>query len=129
MKKATTKAEMLEAGKRKITLGISTTINQLSLDCFDNSKRHGFWGRNAETRNDGEMIALIHYELSEMLEAIRKPMMSDHIPTFTLVEEEAADVLIRLLDMSAGREWDIGGALVAKMEFNKSRSFKHGKEF
>lgn len=89
---------------------------------------NGFW---EEERNAGEMIALIHSELSEMLEALRsdEDPMSAKIPQFTLEEEEAADVLIRLLDYCAGRGLNLEGAAIAKHDYNKGRTYKHGKNF
>ena len=88
---------------------------------------HGFWDNE---RNDAEMIALIHSELSEMLEAIRAGNpMSEKIPNITQAEEEAADVLIRLLDMAQGRGFNLADAVLAKLDYNDKRPHKHGKAF
>lgn len=80
-----------------------------------------------EQRNFGEVVALMHSELSEALEAERhgnKP--SEHIPDFSGVEEEFADVLIRIFDTCEAKGYDLAGAVTAKMEFNESRPMKHG---
>ena len=79
-------------------------------------------------RNLGEQIALMHSELSEGLEYERKNpgAPSDHIPGFTGLEEEFADVLIRIFDTSAQRKLRLGDAVLAKMAFNATRPHKHG---
>jgi NTP pyrophosphatase (non-canonical NTP hydrolase) len=79
-------------------------------------------------RNLGEQIALMHSELSEALEWERKQpgAPSDHIPGFTGLEEEFADVLIRIFDTSAGMKLRLGEAVLAKMAFNSQRPHKHG---
>lgn len=96
--------------------------------CFNNSAEHGFWDEGP-ARNKGEMIALMHSELSEMLEGVRKPSADSHCPEYSNEAIEAADLLIRLLDYAHGWEIPLGEAMIAKMEFNKGRPRKHGKAF
>lgn len=85
----------------------------------------GFW----QSDNTGEKIALMHSELSEALEADRKDLDSEHVPGFTGVEEELADVLIRIFDFAYQHNLRLGAALAAKMQFNLTRPFKHGKNY
>jgi NTP pyrophosphatase (non-canonical NTP hydrolase) len=88
------------------------------------AKEKGWWDN---PRNDGEIIALIHSELSEALEAIRNgEPMSEKIPEFTELELELADVAIRLMDYAESRGIDLWSAIAAKAEYNKTRSYRHG---
>jgi len=66
--------------------------------------------------------ALVHSEVSEMVEGIRKGLMDDHLPERPMGEVEAADAIIRLLDLAGYMGWDVGGAIHDKLEYNKHRA-------
>lgn len=74
-------------------------------------------------------IALIHSEVSEMLEAVRVDANDDKLPQYKGVTAEAADVVIRVCDLIGmltitngdSLEYDLAGAIVAKLAFNSTR--------
>jgi NTP pyrophosphatase (non-canonical NTP hydrolase) len=95
------------------------TIKELIKECHNTAIEKGFWDKE---RNDGEAVALMHSELSEALEGMRHNNQEN-------VAEELADCLIRIFDYCGGKEIDLEAALVKKMEYNKTRPYKHGKTF
>lgn len=85
------------------------------------------WYKDPDTgleisRNFGEVVALMHSELSEALEADRKGLKDDKLPHRDGREVEFADVIIRILDTAAALGLDVAGAIIEKNRFNKERA-------
>lgn len=90
-------------------------------------------------RNKGELLALIHSEVSEALEGERKNLMDDKLPQYPMAVVEIVDAMIRQFDYLAGfhPDFDVQEVFDAKMAFNANREdHKHearliagGKQF
>lgn len=89
----------------------------------------GFWNNPKNFDVFGNKLALIHSEVTEVLEAIRKNKGSEQIV------EEMVDILIRTLDLYASMrnggfvEHSLDEVLFSKMEKNKDRPRLHGNLF
>ena len=99
-------------------------LNEMAFEAHATAMAKGWYDQE---RNPLELIALIHTELSECVEALRNGnQYSLRCPGFTEAEEELADAMIRIGDMAVFMDFDIAGAVESKMEYNKSREKRHG---
>lgn len=112
-------------------------INKLVQEAHENAKEKGWHDAD---RSFGELIALCHSELSEALEEHRNGHDTNKIyypnrehPCSVYEENkpegipiELADVIIRIFDMCGKYEIDLDAAINIKMEYNKTRPYKHG---
>ena len=100
--------------------------NKIADGVHSTAVEKGWWDKE---RNDSEAMMLMVTEIAEACEAERigNPP-DDKIPEFNGVESELADVIIRIMDFAKGRDYKVAEALIAKIEFNKTREKKHGNK-
>lgn len=104
-------------------------LDALAAVLHETAKEKGFWDGDYTHDKVGNKLALVHSEVTEVLEAIRKSHGSEK------VVEEMADVIIRLLDIYAAMRNEeavlhsLDEMLHKKMEKNKTRPALHGNLF
>jgi NTP pyrophosphatase (non-canonical NTP hydrolase) len=108
---------------------MNVNLEELAFAIHSNAIDKGFWEPNTPDNHTVfylKQLAMIHSEVSETLEAIRKEKGED------VVVEEMADILIRLLDLWAGMQRDgavstlLTDALLEKVAINTGRPRLHG---
>lgn len=94
-------------------------INELQELCHQRSCEAGWW--DGEEPNIPEKLCLIHSEISEGMEGYRKDLMDDHLPHRPMIEVELGDAVIRIADLAGHLGLDLSGAILEKMEYNRTR--------
>lgn len=105
-------------------------INELVKRAHETAVKHGFWEAAPEI---GTSIALIHSELSEVLEEARAGNPNVYYNTGSDKPEgiavELADAVIRIADLCGHLGVDLDRIISDKMDYNDTRPYKHGKKF
>lgn len=104
-------------------------ISELIAESHRTAVEKGWWEGE---RDFAEQVANYHAELSEAWEEYRKYGLTEN--RFMYVENgkpegiavELADVLIRIADTCGRYGIDIEAAIRAKLDYNKTRSYRHG---
>ena len=107
-------------------LNLESELNIITNYCHGVARECGWWNDPATgeplQKNVGELLCLVHSEISEAMEGHRKGLMDDHLTHRSMIEVELADALIRILDMSGGLGLDVPGAVVEKLRYNTTRN-------
>lgn len=124
-------------------------LKETARQIYENNKAKGFWDKE---RNVGEMLMLVNSELCEALEADREDKhanrrgfevdqgnwheddpvrykMDFERSIKNSFEDEIADAMIRLMDISVGLGIDLEWHIKAKMKYNSMRPHMHGKKY
>lgn len=142
------------------------SIKQLQIDIHETSSKHGWWQpqtpvpswaqrwlsklfgitlpeHNPHGRTFGDVLVLVHSELSEALEEYRDGKDIDCVEFVSSgrstgvweadwkpvgVPIELADAVIRILDACEEYDIDLEDAIMVKMAYNKQREFRHGNK-
>ena len=129
-------------------------INELVNVAHNDAKAKGWWD---QPKSLPELICLVHSELSEALEEVRNGRAPNEtyysgkithpledggyvvVPATTTivtnactkpegVPSELADVIIRIGDICGYYGIDLEAIIKQKLEYNKSRSYRHGNK-
>lgn len=101
-------------------------IDSLAYELHQTAKEKGFWDYPQDFVFFAKQLAMVHSEVTEVLEALRKSKGEQ------AVVEELADIIIRVLDLYAGlREagvvnLSLDEILNSKSNINKDRPKMHG---
>lgn len=110
---------------------IAEAANGLRDTCHELARTSGWWTdlETGEVYSRGDVpqaltalkLLLVHAEISEAVEGLRKGLMDDKLPHRSMLEVELADAAIRLFDLTGALGFDIGGAIAEKLAYNQKR--------
>lgn len=116
------------------------SLNSIAVEAHDNARDHGFYddidaaigylgqhdqpALTAIVKRDFVLAQLskVDSEVGEAVQAIQR-----HDINSSELEEELADVIIRVADLAGFLDVNLGRAVHRKMAVNRSRPRKHGK--
>ena len=113
-------------------------LNILSKQVFQGNVEAGWWtdlvtGESLVGYKEGpeipsnakrdvlNLLCLVHSEVSEACEGVRKNLPDDKLTHRSMFETELADTLIRIFDLAGAHNLDLAGAVREKLKYNKVR--------
>lgn len=108
-----------------------SSLNEYADIAYNTAKSIGFHSTNKV--NLADYLMNLHSEISELWEAYRKNQLNDPCDKsakmtekLTCLEEELADIQIRLLDTVKALKVNLSRACRIKNAFNKTRPYRNG---
>ena len=98
-------------------------LKNLMYKVHECARNKGWW---EDSRPMIISLALITSEVGEAIEACRDDKRSEKIPAFSQIEEELADIIIRVLDVAQYEKLRLSEAILAKHKYNLNRPYRHG---
>ena len=145
---------MDKTDRQKIIESCGKSLNDLCLEAVETARKHGFYTEKMTIEGMIAYLALVSSEVSEAIEAIQRDdtvtereYLVDNVVKAAKVspaqkvqffetyfkdtlEDELADILIRVFSFCGAFKIDIDEAVRRKMEYNKERpTNRHGKKF
>jgi hypothetical protein len=124
------------AGKNMLPMSYAEIdcINTLVQKCHNYNVSKGWWNQKTDVCRP---IALIHGELSESVEALRKNLQDPHLQGRKNFDVEMADVVLRILDLCGAKKVLLGTVMSEKSIYNmtrhdhtaQARAEENGKKF
>ncbi len=124
-------AEQTTVTTPELASELAANIRGLQDACYSAAFRSG-WHNDLKTglprtpEQNHEMfpvrLMLIVSEIAEAMEGHRKSLQDDHIPGRAMSEVELADAVIRICDLAGAMGYDLGGAIVEKLNYNATRA-------
>jgi len=101
-------------------------LNELSKKAYLQAHTNGFYDHamlDPDVSTILLKLLLLNGEVAEAVEVLRKDQGAERL------HEELADIMIRLLDLMGYAQMDVDSVVAAKMEYNATRPYRHGRAF
>jgi len=102
------------------------SFNPLAKEAYKQAFNNGFYDYGNipdDVKTVLIKLLLINTEVTEAVEGLRKDQGTERL------QEELADILITLLDLMGYVQMDVDSILEKKMDYNKTRPYRHGRMF
>ncbi len=125
--------EMIEKKPLYTKAEVLNAVNILADQCHAAAYNSGWWHNLDGTKRNLDPktpegrgaiawpLLLIISEVIEAAEGVRKGLKDDKLPHRDMLEVEMADAIIRIMDLGAGLNMDLAGAIVEKLAYNANR--------